>query len=340
MGKYRNWKIDMIKGFLVLLVIWGHCLDSKSYVNRMILAFHMPLFFCVSGYLLKYTNAYERSSIELILEKANRLLVPYFFWEGVLLTISLIIRPFYGNIIHESKVLQSIITCLNTTEYNGVCLRLWFFPTLFVSNLYMLFIVRLQNYVKSKKSVYYIIALFAIHYTMGKVVFDRLPFTMDIAIMATAYMLIGYTSEAFLKKIKELNKFEAIVLEVFTLGILIISVNCSEIGLRMYCNLYGNYIWTIIGSLSGCILVVNGVYIMNKKFNILNWFSYNSLMIFPLHLAILFFLRWYINEKMLMKQEQPYYSVILFLICVIILIPLANAINKWCPIFNGRSKEK
>lgn len=76
-----------------------------------------------------------------------------------------------------------------------------------------------------------IIALFAIHYTMGKVVFDRLPFTMDIAIMATAYMLIGYTSEAFLKKIKELNKFEAIVLEVFTLGILIISVNCSEIGL-------------------------------------------------------------------------------------------------------------
>ena len=63
-------------------------------------------------------------------------------------------------------------------------------------------------------------------------------------------------------------------------------------------------------------------------------------MIFPLHLAILFFLRWYINEKMLMKQEQPYYSVILFLICVIILIPLANAINKWCPIFNGRSKEK
>ena len=86
MGKYRNWKIDMIKGFLVLLVIWGHCLDSKSYVNRMILAFHMPLFFCVSGYLLKYTNAYERSSIELILEKANRLLVPFFFWEGLLLT--------------------------------------------------------------------------------------------------------------------------------------------------------------------------------------------------------------------------------------------------------------
>ena len=39
-----------------------------------------------------------------------------------------------------------------------------------------------------------------------------------ICVMATAYMLIGYTSEAFLKKIKELNKFEAIVLEVFTLA--------------------------------------------------------------------------------------------------------------------------
>lgn len=59
MKKNRNWKIDMVKGSLVLLVIWGHCLNSESYMNRMILAFHMPLFFCVSGYLVKYTNAYD-----------------------------------------------------------------------------------------------------------------------------------------------------------------------------------------------------------------------------------------------------------------------------------------
>lgn len=44
--------LDTAKGIAIILVAVGHCLVSSSNpVNRLILSFHMPLFFIVSGIL-------------------------------------------------------------------------------------------------------------------------------------------------------------------------------------------------------------------------------------------------------------------------------------------------
>lgn len=53
----RNETVDLIKGFLIILVMLGHIIQGsmqESLVRSFIYIFHMPLFFFVSGYLVDY----------------------------------------------------------------------------------------------------------------------------------------------------------------------------------------------------------------------------------------------------------------------------------------------
>lgn len=69
-----NW-IDMAKGGGIILVVIGHCLNPNSVINSVIFSFHMPLFFIISGYLLKS----DVTISHFLYKKSVRLLLPYFF---------------------------------------------------------------------------------------------------------------------------------------------------------------------------------------------------------------------------------------------------------------------
>lgn len=81
--------IDSAKGFTMLLVIIGHCVDGylkahifPSYTKQLqfvfdfLYSFHMPLFFILSGFLYYYS--YYNSSFEKIKIKARELIILYF----------------------------------------------------------------------------------------------------------------------------------------------------------------------------------------------------------------------------------------------------------------------
>lgn len=67
-GKSHELWIDVLKGIAIILVVYGHNCTDNSFVQ----AFHMPLFFLLSGFLFspKPTPIYFRRSVA-------RLVVPY-----------------------------------------------------------------------------------------------------------------------------------------------------------------------------------------------------------------------------------------------------------------------
>lgn len=82
---------DNLKGFAILLVVLGHCIQSCGtgehyrFLFNLIYAFHMPLFMAVSGYF-----GYRSGDINLLSRtKKNvvRLMVPYFAWGGLSLLL-------------------------------------------------------------------------------------------------------------------------------------------------------------------------------------------------------------------------------------------------------------
>ena len=83
--KKRLLYFDNLKGFAILLVVLGHCIQqcdtegNYQFLCRLIYAFHMPLFMAVSGYFGVKLNVDYLPEIR---KRFVRLMIPYFVWGG------------------------------------------------------------------------------------------------------------------------------------------------------------------------------------------------------------------------------------------------------------------
>lgn len=73
--------LDYIKGFGILLVILGHIYDVSNPIKIWLYSFHIPLFFIISGALIKYTNINGRNMKNIIISKFKSLIIPYICFE-------------------------------------------------------------------------------------------------------------------------------------------------------------------------------------------------------------------------------------------------------------------
>jgi len=80
--KERFHYIDNLKGFLIILVVLGHCIQysisdfDHNIVFRIIYSFHMPLFMFVSGFV-SYKAEYKKDSIR---KRFVQLIIPFVAW--------------------------------------------------------------------------------------------------------------------------------------------------------------------------------------------------------------------------------------------------------------------
>ena len=74
MEQIRCNKIDVLKGLLIILVVMGHA--EVKFVHDVVFLSHMPLFFIISGLLLKKERLMEGTKY--IKNKIRNLMVPYF----------------------------------------------------------------------------------------------------------------------------------------------------------------------------------------------------------------------------------------------------------------------
>ena len=90
---------DLLRGFAIILVVFGHCIQEGSgaayrteqlyfddRLYQFIYSFHMPLFMMISGYLnwKGIEGARERASrISLVRRRAASLLIPVFAWTAL-----------------------------------------------------------------------------------------------------------------------------------------------------------------------------------------------------------------------------------------------------------------
>ena len=85
-GKRRYTEVDIARGIGILFVVLGHSIKQTEVsagwirvLTYIIYSFHMPLFFCLSGFVsakILQMNRQERKRFTL--SRARRLLIPYF----------------------------------------------------------------------------------------------------------------------------------------------------------------------------------------------------------------------------------------------------------------------
>lgn len=118
----RLYNLDLLKGILILLVVFGHVLQGSLHQNIwrfLIYSFHMPLFIGLSGYLCNYDNLSELSIFDLIRKYLFRLIIP---WSIAMFVYSIVLS--HG--LDWGHILESFSENFSNPYYH-----LWFIPAFF-----------------------------------------------------------------------------------------------------------------------------------------------------------------------------------------------------------------
>lgn len=151
-SKKRYDHIDYMKALGILLVVFGHMFrlsESGSVVYdtivRNIYSFHMPLFFMISGAVLRFGAKEEAKPVSLrvfAIKNLKSLVVPYLIWSGVYIGIWAVRYHGKTSVIRDG--LCSTLTC------RGVA-PLWFLICLFTGEIVFLIIyILLSKALKGK----------------------------------------------------------------------------------------------------------------------------------------------------------------------------------------------
>lgn len=168
--EHRIEYIDFFRGIGIILMIINH-VDFGGVIYNFSHAFHMPMFFIISGLLYSKKTEQQLSTVAFFKKKAKSLLLPYCVLGIIhyLIWISL-----YGFSLEPLKFLFF----LNTEKGMPIAGALWFLTALFISE--TLYFV-LDRYSRNRIVFICSVVLLSLFGTMARML---LPFTLPLALSA------------------------------------------------------------------------------------------------------------------------------------------------------------
>lgn len=139
-SKKRIPAIDIAKGLGIMLVVAGH-MSEKSDFHTFIYAFHMPLFFILSGFVLK-----DSMGPVIKIGVKSKLLIEYFLWSAAYILYDFITKM----LISGEYTLISIAGEIYMTIILYGMKTLWFLPAIIETKCYAILLLRR---VKSKRLI-------------------------------------------------------------------------------------------------------------------------------------------------------------------------------------------
>jgi len=199
----RDLNLDSLKGFLIILVVFGHFPFEFFSIERstiliniiaFVYFFHMPLFLSISALFIK-------SDYNWLIKRASLILIPYFFWFLYDHRRMLLIAP------------KDFFTKLFMGNWASLESVFWFLPALFSLNVLFFLFYKGNKFVK--------IILFAISLLVfvfsNKVmlIHSVVPFGIDVALyifILTFFIKFVYENRNRLEKINMPLSILAIIL--------------------------------------------------------------------------------------------------------------------------------
>lgn len=245
--------IDLYKSIGIILMIMGH-VGFGNLFEKCIHAFHMPLFFFISGFLFKGNN---RSFNQVLKKKTKTLLIPYIMWGVISLGIYFSFKGFDIGCIR--------IFLWDNTRGIAISGALCFLTALFIADLIFFFVEKIVKKIYIKISIY--ISLSIIGILFPKTAF-LVPFALCPAMVGTGFMAIGFYYKKINEKIEKslLLSNSALLNVVFVIfGELVAQINIT---VNMRTSTYGNCFLFYVSSIMICIGLLNFSKWIDKKMKI------------------------------------------------------------------------
>lgn len=342
--------IDIAKGIGILLVVWAHIL-LVGVSHRVIYAFHMPLFFLISGMLFKRDKFHNFG--DFLKRRAKRLLVPFVVYSVVTWAIWAIFRFIRHDAVvsYWDPLLQTVIA-KGSGAYMVHNSALWFIPCLFVTEIIYFAFSKLSDIFKLSVSICCAALSFILGHYFENDWWFLLPWNFDAALIAVLFYCIGniFSSNISNAKIIELTKTHiksAICLVLMLSGALYWSAmefgECSMGSSSYNCNGVIFVIRAVIG-IAACLLISVFISFISTK-NIFKKYlvheGISSLDIMSIHIPIkgvvIMGMAVLIHRSGDDISTSVIYSGIAFLITMLIVDALVQLISKGKRLYKQRS---
>ncbi|HWZ48435.1 MAG TPA: acyltransferase family protein [Herbaspirillum sp.] len=326
--------IDNAKAIGMVLIVCGHSKGLPAYLSHFIFSFHVPLFFFISGFLLK--SGKLEASIGNNVQKILRTLgVPYvlFFllaWAYWLATRDIGSKALlYGDQSWYSPV-AGLFTGLDADLY--VDPPLWFFPSLILTAI--VYQVARKWMALAASTGLFVMAGFILS-LLWKYGSYRLPLGLDNMWIALSFYALG-------QYFRERNAFNDVLTGGRQRRGKLVVLLCIALPLLAYAVLLngkadlGNMlfgIWPVLylpSALLG-IAAVFSVSLLLPPSRISNWISANTLTIFPAHFLCLSLVRGFAVALHVIPDDFNYglgWNVISSTLAILLCVPLVYFLNR------------
>ncbi len=330
--------IDSLKGLGMLLVVLSHtAIDHDT--NRVLYAFHMPLFFLISGFLFSPHKYVSISS--LVRKRTQTLLVPYLFYAlGSYVLWANVARHYGADADSGLSVLTPLIGIaysVGSGEWLIPNCPLWFLTCLFVTEcLYWSF----HQIARSKTQCGLMLIASAVGgYLASLYLGIRLPWGADVALTAVAFYGAGHLLKPLVYECMSDGEVSTRS-NMLALAAGLVGIFVAEGQVDMSRNILGTSAWSFYAS-AGCGIVASFSLIrLLGSSQILSFIGRNTLPILALQLPALAV----VKAIQLLVFKIPLVSTDLSLtlgICqsagiIAVVVPLIAIIDRWLPFLAGR----
>lgn len=330
---------DMAKGIGIFLVILGH-LQGEQFFSLIpflapicvwIFSFHMPLFFIISGMLIRYKEDTERDMPSLISKRFKGIMIPY-LWFSLFYYLIVVYAYISGNIGSDTLFTQAYYIF----SLYGMSV-LWFLPALFIGELLFLFLIKKFG---GKITAIFVTCLTTIATTLNLLLKNvscetyvqerlcELAVTLLRPIFVCSFVALGYLIFSFLKQREKASISELAMGLIMILANIFLHKLNGSVDFRSL--VIGNpllyYICALLGSV-GLILLCKNI----PNIKPVSVFGESSLIVMAVHNneTILYLgmkLSMYVNQFITRAKGYISYLVVVLFIIVfcIIMIYLIN----------------
>lgn len=271
--------LDIARVIGIYLVILGHFPYSGDnlFYKNIIYAFHMPLFFCISGILHKHVD-FSKDGLRKIIVS---LIIPFFIYNIIYLPMALF---FPGKEYTLTSAIKT--TLLATWEINNPT---WFFIALFGVKVISLFLKRKYMYIIA--SIVSIILLIVVN--IYQIPLTNL-FRIKAVLAAFPFFSLGYLFKDKLDtNMSLIFKILIIVLSGLFIYWFVSKYHRVNLGSGEYHNIFGFYLAGILGSVS--VIYFSQIIYNILHFEFIKTISRGTMMVVGLH--------WFITD--LFKLYMP-----------------------------------
>lgn len=259
--------IDITKGIGIFLVISSHVYGQFM---SWALPFYIPIFFIVSGYCTSHPVMLQT--------KYKKLIIPYFFFSFILLSMnkSLEVLDFIG-ILYSRWCIYPLGSDSNIYLLRSGNGPLWFLTSMYVSYIFFFYIQR------STKPILIISIYIATTYLLSLLPI-LLPWSIDTAFLMASFIYYG----VIIRKNHLLNKLNYTWLIGLTILYIVFRYNCGYINLSV--RIYGRSLITSIpAAMLGSVILMKISYYIEGCFigKIISMIGRHSLSIFCLHVPFI-----------------------------------------------------